>query len=289
MVILEIDLISFYRNRRFARRLHLWNKMLSKEFIKNQKEQLTQLGDKLHKESIFASQLIESNKRPQNEVSWFRSVRSIAIHGTFQIQVILQTIDSYEDKSEEQIGYYIGKTAIQSFLEIINAFEKSTNTLVVESKELKSLLNQRISEKVKIIEKGWRTDVNNASRKLKKSLINTLERKVFEMKFIRDTLNKHKIIDPLDYKILEFAWNVRNSMHTDFLAIQDMEFSAPGTSLNYSFKFKKGEELFHPSDLSSFYVLTEQIIFIQHKVLQHFNGIEEKNQEKGDKNIAIPT
>ena len=50
--------------------------------------------------------------------------------------------------------------------------------------------------------------------------------------------------------------------------------SAPGTNLNYAFQFKKGQELYHPHDLLSFYSITEQIIFIQLKILQHFNNEE---------------
>lgn len=92
-----------------------------------------------------------------------------------------------------------------------------------------------------------------------------------EIQFIRETLHLNGLIDDLDRKVLDFAWNVRNSMHTDFLAIKDIKFSAPGTSLNYSFDFKKGEKLYHSSDLLSFYLMTEQIIFIQIKILQRLN------------------
>jgi hypothetical protein len=67
-------------------------------------------------------------------------------------------------------------------------------------------------------------------------------------------------------------------MHTNFQAIKDIDFYASSSSLNYSFDFKKGEELYHPKDLLSFYSMTEQIIFIQHKILQHFNR-EKKEKE----------
>ncbi|MEP5610680.1 MAG: hypothetical protein ABJP45_00450 [Cyclobacteriaceae bacterium] len=252
--------------------------MLSKEFIELQKKQLTDLGNKLDKEARFAQQLIDSGKRPPNEVSWFRSVRLLAIHGTFQIQNFLKTLDDYQDKQEEQIGFYIGKMAIQSFLEIINAFEQRMNKLVNSSPSLSSLLKERIEKKVEIITKGWKEDANRKSRDFRDDLIKAYERKLFEMKFIRDSLKKEGIIDKLDYKILEFSWDIRNSMHNDFLAIKDIEFSAPGTSLNYSFAFKKGEELYHPKDLSAFYSMTEQIIFILHKILQHFNKLDEERK-----------
>ena len=123
-----------------------------------------------------------------------------------------------------------------------------------------------------LIENGWKSDVTGKSKKLKKSLVRGYRRKLNEMKFIRDTLRQNDIIDELDVKILEFAWDIRNSMHTNFVAIKDIEFSAPGTNLNYSFQFKKGQELYHPHDLLSFYSITEQIIFIQLNILQYFNN-----------------
>ena len=245
--------------------------MLSEGFIRAQKAQLTKLGDKLHKESQFAKKFIESSGKPQNEINWFRSVSSIAIHGTFQIEMILQTLDNFKDKPEEQISFYIGRAAIQSFLDTINAFEQSTNSLIWNSEELQKLLNKRIEEKIGIIKYSWKSDVDSKSKQLKQDIINFYKRKVFEMKFIRDTLKKFGVINDLDWRILEFAWGVRNSMHSDFLAIKDIEFSAPGTNLNYSFSFKKWEELYHPKDLSSFYSITEQIIYIQLKILQYFN------------------
>ncbi len=245
--------------------------MLSDGFIEREKENLTALGNQLYKESLFAKQFIDSGKRPVNEIHWFSSVRSICIYGTFLIKNLIDNLENYKDKSEEQIGFYIGKIAIQSFLEIINAFEQSTNKLVEQNESMSKMLSQRIDKKVSLVEESWKLDVNHKSRKIKKDIIDGYRRKRYEMKFIRDSLYKNKIIDKLDIRILEFAWDIRNSMHTNFVAIKDIEFSAPGTSLNYSFQFKKGQELYHPHDLLSFYSMTEQIIFIQLKILQYFN------------------
>lgn len=245
--------------------------MLSDKFIELEKKNLTALGDHLNKESLFAQQFIENSNKPSNEINWFNSVRSISIYGTFLIKNLIDNLENYKDKSEDQIGFYIGKIAIQSFLDIINAFEQSTNNLIAQSELFSKMLNERIEKRTSIIEESWRDNVNSKSRELKKDLIRGYKRKMKEMKFIRDTLRKKGIIDELDCKILEFSWDIRNSMHSNFLAIKKIEFSAPGTNLNYSFKFKEGQELYHPNDLLSFYSMTEQIIFIQLRILQYFN------------------
>jgi hypothetical protein len=255
--------------------------MLSDEFIKIKKEELQALGDQLHKELSFAKQFIDSGKKPKNERQWFSSIRDVCIYGTFLIQNLISTLENYKKLSEAQIGFYIGKIAIQSFLDIINAFELSVNNLISSNSEISELLDKRIQKKIDLIGAGWKEEVNSKSRKLKKNIEEIFRRKNREMKFIRDTLKKEKIIDELDYKILEFSWDVRNSMHNNFLAIKDIEFSAPGTSLSYSFNFRKGEELYHPVDLKSFYSMTEQIIFIHLKILQHFNKhVEQKTKAK---------
>ena len=251
--------------------------MLSEEFVNTEKANLVALGDQLHKEATFARQFLDQSKRPLNERQWFATVRDISIYGTFLIQILLESLEKYIDKPEEQIGFYVGKIAIQSFLDIINAFEKSTNDLVGESILLRDLLTQRIDQKVAIIEDSWKDDVPKKSRRIKADVIALFRRKMFEMKFIRDTLHQDGVIDDLDKKILDFAWDIRNSMHSNYVVIKDIAFAAPGTSLNYTFEFEKGQELYHPTDLLSFYSMTEQIIFIQLKVLQHFNKLMTKD------------
>lgn len=254
--------------------------MLSEEFIKSEKENLTDLGNMLHKEVVFSKSFLDKSNNHKNEKGWFKLVNSTCNYETFIIQNLVTTLDNYKKFSEEQIGLYIGKIAIQSFLEIINAYELSTNNLVESNEKLQEMLKSRISKKIEIIENSWKTEVNSKSRDFKKDLITNQRRKNREMNFIRDTLKKNKIIDDLDYKILKFAWDIRNSMHNNFLAISDIKFSAPQTSLNYSFDFKKGEELYHPTDLKSFYSITEQIIYIQFKILQYFNGVEGVKKQK---------
>ncbi len=248
--------------------------MLSDQFIIEQKNSLQELGQELHKEAEYAKIIFDLNN-PENEIEWYRSVRSTCIYGTFLIQILIDELDKYKSFSEEQIRFYIGKIAIQSFLDVINIYEKSINKLVNSNEHLSKMIQIRINKKVQILEKSWKTEVNRKSRDLKDSLVKSIKRKSFEMKFIRDTLKKNEVIDDLDYDILEFSWDIRNSMHNNFVAIKDIEFSAPGTSLNYSFSFKKGEELYHPTDLKSFYQMSRQIIFIQFKILQHFNKKEE--------------
>jgi hypothetical protein len=246
--------------------------MLSDDFLYREKQNLIALGDKLQGEVNFARGYINS-KRPDNEKRWMNSVLSHSTYGTFLIKNLLNSLDTYKDKPEAQISLYIGKVAIQSFLEIINAFEKSINDLVCQSSHLSDMLQTRIDKKIQIIETSWDKKSTGKSRKLKLNIIRTKNSKIREMQFIRETLYLNGVIDDLDRKVLDFAWNVRNSMHTDFLAIKDIKFFAPGTSLNYSFDFKKGEELYHSSDLLSFYSMTEQIIFIQIKILQRINQI----------------
>lgn len=245
--------------------------LITDEFIKIKKNELIALGSQLHKESTFARAYISNNKKTKSVISWFKQILSLTIYGTFLIQNLIDNFDKYKDKPVEQIDLYTGKIAISSFLDIINAFELSTNQLVNSSIEIQKLLNERIDRRINIIDDSWKPEVNKESRKLKKNIKRDLSRKKYEMKFIRDTLYKHKIINELDKRILDFSWDIRNSMHNNFLAIKDISFAAPGSSLDYVFNFKKGEELYHPKDLLSFYSMTEQIIFIQLKVLEYFD------------------
>lgn len=245
--------------------------MLSDDFINYQKQELIELGSQLQKEAHFATTFIDKSCQPENEKKWFNRVRDVSIHGTFSIQNLIYCLDRYKKFKEDQIGFYIAKVAITPFLEIINAFEASTRELINTNDEIKELLEVRVKKRVDIINNCWDRSSNSKSRKLKDDLIVLYSRKKHEMNFIRETMKKESIINDLDKKILDFSWDVRNSMHNNFVAMKDISFSAPGTSLSFSFDYKKDQELDHQGSLLSYYQMYEQIIFIQHKILQYFN------------------
>jgi len=244
--------------------------MLSDEYIQIQKKLLTDLGNRLGNEVQFSNDFLGRVKDREIERKWMNAVSRTCNYSAFQIKNILNSIEDYRHLPEEQLSLYVGKIAIQSFLEIINSFEQITNLFIAENHKLKLLLEERIAQKLTILEESWKTEPRGKSKDLKKSLTSQLKNKIYEMAFIRDTLLKNKIIDKTDHQTLSFAWDIRNSMHLNFTAIKDVDFKYPDlkTGFVYRFNFKKGQELYHPNDLISFYVITEQVIFILLKILQ---------------------
>lgn len=184
---------------------------------------------------------------------------------------LINSLEKCQDKSEKQAAHYIGRVALQSFLDIINVFEQSTSKLVEKNNLISEMLNKRMDKKILLIEESRTKEVNSKTKMLECDRTKNYIRKQNEMKFISETLFINNIIKKLDTQILDFAWDVRNSMHTNYLAIKDMEFSASETGLNYSFQFKKGQALYNSADLLPFYFLAEQIIFIQLNILHYFN------------------
>jgi len=249
--------------------------MLSDKHIADQKKHLEELGNRLGYEVAFSRQFIEESNRPDIEKKWMSSVMASCNYGAFLIKILISGLNEYRHLPEEQLGFYIGKIAIQPFLEIINSFEQITNQFIDENQQFKTILDERVKEKISLLEENWENDSKGKSKKLKSNLIFQLKHKIHEMAFIRDTLRKRKIIDNEDYEILSFAWTIRNSMHFDFTAIRDINFSYPDikTGKVYHFNFSKGQELYHPVDLLSYYVITEQIIFIHLKILQRFSTV----------------
>lgn len=247
--------------------------MINDEFIRSQREMLQRLGDRLANEMKFSNAFIDKSKRPEVEKKWMLSVNSACTYSIVLIRSLMETMETFKKLTPEKLGLFVGKTAIISFLELINAFEQTMNNFIDENNDLKSLIQARIDKKNSIIEKNWKKDSNRKSRDFKANIINQWKNKIYEMAFIRDTLKSKDIINDLDHKILTFAWDIRNSMHKNFTALRDTNFSYPDikTGNVYSFNFVKGQELYHPQDLVSFYIITEQIIFIMLKILQYFS------------------
>jgi len=240
--------------------------------IEEQRKMLTDLENRLDKEIHFSKGFLNESNCPYIEKKWMTSVFDTCSYSSFLIKILLPSLEDYKHLPKEQLGYFIGKIAIQSFLEMINSFELTMNLFIDENNQITTSLRKRIDEKIEIIEMSWNLESKGKVKKMKSNIKRQFENKITEMAFIRETLKKEGIIDETDFKILSFAWNIRNSIHMNFCAIKDLDFKYPDikTGKTYHFKFKKGEELYHPDDLISFYIITEQIIFIMLKILQRY-------------------
>jgi len=242
-------------------------------FLNEQKESLTKLGDRLSYELHFAKQIIDKSSNPEIEKKWMSSVFSVCNFSLFQIKNLIEVLDNYQHVSKEQIGYCVGKIAIVPFLDIINGYELSMNRLIEGNERLNKLIQDRIDTRIDKLDKIWKAETNSKERQIQKDVRKIYQRKITEMSFVRETLKKHELINQLDFDILKFSWEIRNSMHNNYCAIADIEFSYPDikTGKKYFFSFKKGDELSHPeNDLVSYYVIMEQIIHIHFRTLQAF-------------------
>jgi hypothetical protein len=245
------------------------------KWFTEQKESLTKLGERLNYEFLFAKQIVDKSTNPEIEKKWMSGVSSVCNFSLFQINNLIESLGNYQHAPKEQIGYYIGKTAIVPFIDIINCYELSMNQLIQENPKLNKLIQDRIDKHIEKLENIWKLDLNRKGRKIQKDIRKMYQRKITEMSFIRETLKNNNLIDQLDFDILKFSWDIRNSMHNNYCAIVDIDFSYPDikTGKRYYYSYKKGEELSHPeNDLVSYYVIMEQIIHIHFKTLQKFRG-----------------
>jgi hypothetical protein len=248
--------------------------------ITRQKTLLVELGNRLGAEVKFWQQGIKASKAPTSVIEWMQSLVSSFNYGAFLIKSALSILDDHQHIPQEQLAYYVGKIAIQPFLEVVNAFEQLANRLLDQSPKFRLVLDERAATKIALVENNWTTGATGESKKLKKQLIRHLKHKPHEMAFIRDTMKKEGVIDETDHAILSFAWDIRNSMHLNYTAIRDIDFEYPDikTGKRYCFRFKKGQELYHPDDLVSFQVITEQIIFIFLKILHLYSENDSTQQ-----------
>lgn len=244
-------------------------------WIEEQKNLLTELGNRLNREVHFAKQIVDKSTNPKIKKNWMNSIVHGGNYCLFQIKILINSLDEFQNLPREQLGFYIGSISIQPLLQIINSYEQSMNKLVDSNKKLSSLIQERIDKKISIIETEWNPESKGKSKQLKRSLISSLQQKIREMAFIRDTLKSNGIINQIDWDILKFAWDIRNSMHNNFLAITNIEYNYPDikTGKRYFFSYKEGDELDHPDDdLLAYHVIFEQIMHIHFKTLQTFRN-----------------
>ncbi|MBC8334743.1 MAG: hypothetical protein ISR59_11720 [Anaerolineales bacterium] len=249
---------------------------IDEEIINNKVALLKSLGDRIHSDVLFCKNFLQSD-RPVIEKKWVEGFRSACNYSLMLIKSFITSVNEYRNLSIEQFSYYVGKIAVQHLLEVVNVFEQILNEFLVENEDIKELVQSRINKKIAIIEENWNSESKGKGKKLRANLINQYKNKIYEMSFIRDTLRSKNIIDDTDFQLWSFAWDIRNSMHRNFTAIKDINFDYPDirTGKIYHFNFKKGEELYHPQDLISHYIITEQLLFIMLKILTSFRYEEE--------------
>lgn len=246
--------------------------MISDELLEFKKEKLIELGDRIHSEYLFCKKAI--NHVPENrkaEKLWYSSLCSKHTYSTAILQTFINSLPTLQKLSEEYFSFYVGKIAIINFLEIINSYEQNLTKLIKNNEQLKLLLENKIEEKLSLLDESWNNKKCNNNQNLKEELKQNIKNKKFGAAFTRKILKKEGIIDKTDFDILLFAWTIRNSMHNNFVATRDIEFSYPDikTGKTYHFKYKEGTELYHPNnDLLGFHNISTQIQFIFPKIVQ---------------------
>lgn len=219
--------------------------MVEKTKIKN--EMLTSLGDRLHDLERFCCSAVKKANRPDIEIQWYNSVASALRYSIILIRCYLNDKNLHELLENEEGNFIVGKISITSFLDTINRFEQFIKILIRERTHLEKLIR------------------NNLTKKRKKIEINRIS--VGE---IRKILFDEKVINQIEYDLMCFAWRIRNCIHQNFVTDREFNFEYPDirTGKVYKFEFLKNQELYHPSDLLSFFVITEQLVFIMICIMQ---------------------
>lgn len=246
--------------------------MIDNKDLEKTKKELSELESRLVREIMFCDAFVNKSKNQLIEKEWMSGVSSAYNYSQTLIRCFLKSIDDYIILSPDQFHFYVGKIAIQHLLEIINKFEQTINNAIATRNDFKELINKRIQKRVETFNANWNDNKNKRNKNTKKEILKSFELKIREQSFIRDTLYSNKIINKVDYSILCFAWDIRNSMHKNFVAVKNINFKYTDftTGVNYTFNYPEGTELYHPGDLLGFLSISFQIHFIMLKILSNF-------------------
>ena len=203
------------------------------------------------------------------ERRWFTGLQNAHAYAARLLEMFLSCLDELRHLPDEEVGFLAGKVAIADFLEVLNVFDQTTSFLVEDNVRLGQLVDDRINEKVAIVNESWDPSASGKSKKTKADVTRSVERKRTEAAFVRDTLWKHEFISDEGRELLGFAWKVRNSIHNNYCATSDIDFEWDDQQgKHYVFHYRAGDELSHPDDdVMAFSSIVERMQFIGHEVI----------------------
>lgn len=136
-----------------------------------------------------------------------------------------------------------GSIISRVLIDIVNSYELMSEKLRDNSPSLRKSLEEKINEKKRLLD-AWQPGESNC-KKLKGECEKYLESKLKESAFNRSVLRSLDLISKGDVKFLTFVWDIRNSMHRNFVAHKNIEFEFEDIKTGNKIKlaFQKDEEL----------------------------------------------
>jgi hypothetical protein len=168
-----------------------------------------------------------------------------------------------------------GVKLVRNLLDTINAFEAYTESLRLKFPIFATEINKRITPVLTSLTESW-----NAPSEIKKPLLSRVAHFETEQSYKRRALKALKVITDSDFDFMEFAWDFRNGMHNNFVALKDIHYTLRDErfGLEVEMTFKKGTTLGLPLHPILILSITDRIAFLGKTIIEAL----EKTQKQPD-------
>jgi len=175
--------------------------------------------------------------------------------------------------SDFQYGRQIGTVLMPIIMNTINSFEYISNLLALNSKGFHSELNKLLKPSLDSISnpKNWlETDES-----IRASVLNKVRFSINSISFQRKTLRQLGKITPDGFAFLSFVWNIRNSMHNNFINKEKISYRLfdEDTERELLYEIDKGKGIQFWDTPKWNIVITERLIEILVKIIVSFDDL----------------
>lgn len=218
----------------------------------------------------FSAKLLEENEDNEILKEWYREVNGI--HASYYCNLfgLRKASGDFEDFLEEPYTTYVLTAAIYRVIfDLVNAFEYTFELVRLNSKIFKEELSKNMKRTKEALNKEW----CGGSIKIRTKVIKHISNLSKSQKAKRDALLELNILDEDDVKFLVFVWDIRNSVHYNFVLGKDIKYVFQDGKFKHTFSYKKGEKLGFEGAVTLNLRIAKRLITTMEKMVQNTSDL----------------
>ncbi len=177
--------------------------------------------------------------------------------------------------SLNQYSELSGMKIVRILLDIINAFEMFNETLRNNSGDYEDELESSIKPQIDSVHINWSKNPRIIKDGVEKQdIIKLIRRKKNTISFKRKALRNMNLINDDEFEFLNFAWDIRNAMHSNFIAHKEIRYrlTDPRSGLSKEFNYDINQEIGISGHPGWILVITGRISRIMMRIIKELTG-----------------
>lgn len=178
---------------------------------------------------------------------------------------------------DDQYATQVGGVLIPIILDMVNNFEYISQLVMKNSELMRDEIDNEISPILSSLETSW----TESDSKIRTSVINGVNYSAKSISSQRKALRRIEVLSEEDIKFLRFVWDIRNSMHNNFMNSKKIKYTLvdedTGRELVYELEAWSGIQFWDTPRWNI--VIAKKLMGIMVKVIQDLEDLVQNSDD----------